>query len=367
MKNKKLLYAVLAIAIVVILLVTLMTVGGGKEDAPIHRPGDNNKQANKTSDKSKNASGNLEKDLEKYREAKPVSNAKADKDKASENSIYLNTDNKVLVETDSNNAEEIRDSMMKWNSALGENVFLPAKENGRTDLLIKDDETKVPVNIFGGETLDDEVPDKYKERVVPTQDHRIMILDNMKQRYEEEFNYRIEDEINQKLGNVIGVEGDVETIKNKLSSDSGREELKEKFKQSKDKELYNEGITSKDKETDSMDNPSNKTYATMTNYRENLANLPRLKDNNQELLSVIDSKEDVLYGDEAVEQGEAINDVLQTTLKDIQRGSSNSSTGGEYYDNSDLHDGKKTIAGTNSKMGSDKTFIQLNSSYHGGE
>src|SRR5699024_12736711 len=48
-------------------------------------------------------------------------------------------------------------------------------------------------------------------------------------RYEEEFNYRLEDEINQKLGNAIGVEGDVKTMKNKLSSDDGRAKLKEEF------------------------------------------------------------------------------------------------------------------------------------------
>lgn len=363
MKNRKLLYSLISIAVVVVLLVTLVSLKG-KSEEPIHRPGDDNKQ----SSKSKGTSSTLEKDLNKYRDAKPVSNTKPKPDEASKQSLYLNTDNKVLVQTDSNNSEAIKQSMMQWNSALGENVFLPAKENGRTDLLIQDDETKVPVNIFGVESLDDdEVPDKYKERVVPTQDHRIMILDNMKKRYEEEFNYRLEDEINQKLGNAIGVEGDVKTMKNKLLTDDGREELKKEFSLIKENSLYNEGLTSKDKETDSMDDPYNKTYATMTNYRQNLANLPRLKDNNQELLSVIDSKEDVLYGEESVEQGKAINETLQSTLKDIQRGSSNSSNGGEYYDNSDLHDDTKTIAGSNSKMGDDKEFINLNSSYDGGE
>ena len=366
MKNKKMMYALIAIVAVVALLVTITSLKGNEDDEPIHRPGDD-KQANESSDKSKNASGKMEKDLDKYRDAKPVSNAKTNTDKANEQSLYLNADNKVLVQTDSNNAEEIKNSMMKWNSALEENVFLPAKENGRTDLLVQDDETKVPVNIYGGETLEDIVPDEYKERVVSTQDHRLMILDNMKQRYEEEFNYRVEDEINQKLGHAIGIEGDVKTIKNKLSSDSGREELKEEFGLIKEEALYNEGITNKDKETKEMDNPDNKTYATMTNYRENLANLPRLKDNNQELLSVIDSESDVLYGQEAVQQGQAINETLQSTLKDIQRGSSNSSNGGKYYDDSDLHDGTKTIAGSNSKMGDDKEFIKMNSNYHGGE
>lgn len=363
MKNRKLLYSLIAIAVVAVLIVSLVSIKG-KSEEPIHRPGDDNKQTNK----SKDTSSTLEKDLDKYRDAKPVSNAKTNADKASEQSLYLNADNKVLVQTDSNNAEAIKQSMMQWNSALGENVFLPAKENGRTDLLIQDDETQVPVNIFGVESFDDdEVPDKYKERVVPTQDHRIMILDNMKKRYEEEFNYRLEDEINQKLGNAIGVEGDVKTMKNKLSSDDGRAKLKEEFGLIKENSLYNEGLTSKDKETKSMDDPYNKTYATMTNYRQNLANLPRLKDNNQELLSVIDSKGDVLYGEEAVQQGKAINETLQSTLKDIQRGSSNSSNDGKYYDNSDLHDDTKTIAGSNSKMGDDKEFINLNSSYHGGE
>lgn len=367
MKNKKLLYAILAIVAVVALLVTVSSLKGSEDDEPIHRPGDDSDQANKTSDKSKGASSKMESDLDKYREAEPVSNAKANTDKATEQFVYLNADNKVLIQTDSNSSEKIKDSMMKWNSALEENVFLPAKENGRTDLLIQDDETKVPVNIYGGETLDDIVPDEYKERVVPTQDHRLMILDNMQQRYEEEFNYRVEDEINQKLGNAIGIDGDVKSIKSKLSSDSGREKLKEEFGAIKNESLYNEGITSKDKETKEMDNPDNKTYATMTNYRNNFENLPRLKGNNEELLSVIDSEPDVLYGEEAVQQGKAINETLQSTLKDIQRGSSNSSNGGKYFDDSDSYDGTKTIAGSNSKMGDDKEFIKMNSNYHGGE
>ena len=362
MKNRKMLFSVLAVVIAIAIIGIIFFVKGHK-DKPIHRPEESQKSANQSSDdKSK-----LKDDLSKYRGDKPVSKTKVDKNKANQSSLYLNADNKVLVGTDSNSADEIKKSMLKWNSALGENVFLPAKENGRTDLLVQDDETKIPVNIFAVKSLDDEVPDKYKQRVVSTHDHRIMILDDAKKRYDEEFNYPLEDEINQKLGNAIGIEGDSQSIRNKLSSETGRKELKKEFGNVKKSTLHNEGLTSKDKETEKMNNPYNKTYATMTNYKDVLENLPRLKDNNKQLLSVIDSKPEVLHGDEAVQQGKKINETLQSTLKDIQRGDVNSSNGGKYYDDSEMHDGTKTIAGSNSKMGDDKEFINMSDSYNGGE
>src|SRR5699024_6475792 len=99
MKNRKLLYSLIAIAVVAVLIVTLVSIKS-KSEEPIHRTGDDNKQSNK----SKDTSSTLEKDLDKYREAKPLSKAKANADKASEQSLYLNTDNKVLVQTDSNSA-----------------------------------------------------------------------------------------------------------------------------------------------------------------------------------------------------------------------------------------------------------------------
>ncbi|MDK7284280.1 hypothetical protein [Staphylococcus pettenkoferi] len=365
MNKKPVLYGVIGLAVLIIVIVIATIINSKREEAPVHRAGSDDTQKSESS--SKNGTKKLKADLDKYRGKTTVSDAKVDEKKANKESIYLNADNKVLVATDSNNAEEIKNSMLKWNSALGENVFLPAKENGRTDLLIQDDETKVPVNIFGGESLDDEVPDKYKERVVPTQDHRMMILDNLQQRYEEEFNYRMEDEIDQKLGEVIGFGADIQTFKNKLSSESGRKELRDTFKDIKKNAPHNKGITSKDKATDEMDNPYNKTYATMTNYKKELSNLPRLKGHNQELLNVIDSKDKVLKGKEAVDQGKKIDEALQKTLKDIQRGDSNSSSGSKYYDNDDKHDGTKTVAGSNSKMDSAEEFAQLNREYQGGE
>lgn len=357
MSRKKLIYVIIGAVALTIILISIVALTG-KKDEPVQREDDNQSQS---------PSEKLKSDMKKYRGDKTVSNSKTNDEKANKEHLYLNADNKVLVATDSNSSEEVKESMLKWNNALGENVFLPAKENGRTDLLVQDDETQIPVNIFGGEDTDDTVPSEYKERVIPTQDHRLMILDKAKQRYEEEFDYLVEDEISQRLGESIGIKGDVETIKSKLATDDGKNELKKKFKDVKSNGLYNDGLEKNSKEVKTMDNPYNKTYATLTNYKDNLENLPRLNGHNHDLLTVINAKKDVLYGDEAVKQGKTINAIFQETLKSIQRGGTSSASESEYYDNSDKHDGTKTVAGTNSKMGDDEDFVSMSSSYRGGE
>src|SRR5699024_11476799 len=60
-------------------------------------------------------------------------------------------------------------------------VFLPAKDNSRVDLLIQDDETKVPVNLFTDANSEDDNKKnaKYIQTVINTNDHRMMILDDV--------------------------------------------------------------------------------------------------------------------------------------------------------------------------------------------
>lgn len=359
MRKPFILYSI--IGVVVLLVAVLLFLFFNRDSEPIHRAGDNDKKV--TDSSSKTSTDSLKEDLDKYREDETVSNAKTDRKKASEQAINLNADNKVLVETDSNNAEAIKESMIKWNSALGENVFLPAKKNGRTDLLIQDDETQIPVNIYSQAGEDEDIPSEYKKLAVSTQDHRIMLLDNINTRLSDEFDYSMEDEINRVLGHSIGIEEDVKTIKDNLSSEEGRESLKDKFEETKKKGLYNEGLTYKTVEAETMGSAYNKTYATWTNYRDSIENLPRFKGHNKELLKIIDSESYVLYGEEAVEQGKKIDEELKSILKDKDNESDSNS--GKYRDDEKQHDGTLTIANSSSTMGKDEDFINLTKDYNG--
>lgn len=361
---KKTHWIVVSIVAVVILSVILIVTIVNRNKQPLERPEDNNSK--KTSQTNKQSqSDKLEKELDKYREKTTVSNDKTNPKEANSKGINLNADNKVLVQTDSNNAEEIKKAMVKWNTALGENVFIPAKKNGRTDLLIQDDETKLPVDIFRNTDINEDLPQEYMSRVIPTQDHRIMILDNVNTRNSSEFDNTLEDEINQALGRSIGINKDVDEMKSVLTSDTGREELQSDFKKVKDKGIYNESLTSSDKETNKMNSANNKTYATWTNFRENIKNLPRFKDHNEELLSVIDSSENVLYGQEAVDKGKEINQTLQDSLKEMDKSGSVDKSEGKYRDDKEMRDGQLTIADSYSKMGDDKDFIDLTKEYTG--
>lgn len=362
MKKSHILYMSLVTVVLIFIIILAVSIHN-RNKQPLERPGDDKKQT--TQSVKKTPSEKLESDLEKYRGKETVSNAQTNPKKASEEGINLNADNKVLVQTDSNNAEEIKEAMVKWNSALGENVFLPAEKNGRTDLLIQDDETKLPVDIFRSTSLEEDLPQEYMTRVIPTQDHRIMILDNMNTRNSEEFENTMEDEILQALGKSIGINKDIEDTKTLLSSDEGRDELKSDFKSTKDKALYNKGLTSSDKETDKMNSINNKTYATWTNFRENIEKLPRFKDHNEELLSVIDTPNQVLYGQEAVNQGKNINKALQQSLKDMDKSGSYESNKGAYEDDEEMRDGQLTVADSYSKMGDDNDFINLTKDYSG--
>ncbi|HDH1976601.1 TPA: hypothetical protein PIS85_001073 [Staphylococcus aureus] len=362
MKNKKLLYIIIGIIVVIIVSVLIFSIVNRNKE-PLERPEDSH-QSKKTSTKT-SISEQIESDLDKYRESKTVSNSETNPDKANKKGIFLNADNKVLVQTDSNNAEDIKEAMVKWNSALGENVFIPSSNGGRADLLIQDDETKLPVDIYRNTNYEEDMPQEYMKRVTPTKDHRIMILDNVNTRLSDEFENTLKDEINQSLGQTIGINKDVDEIKNLFRSEEGRNELKKQFEQVKSEGIYNKSLTSKDKETEYMDSTYNKTYATWTNLRDSIENLPRFKGHNKELLSIIDSKNETLYDRESIQQGKDINKALQNAMKEMDKAGSYNSTEGKYNDDKDMYDSHITIAKTSSKMGDDNDFINLTKDYTG--
>lgn len=364
MTIKQLIYTIIAIAVVLVAS-TVIYQTFIKDDEPIDKP----KQAQTSSHSENDGESSIKKDMDKYRDKKTVSDAKTNPDLANEKQMVLNADNKVLVQTDSNNPDLVKKAMIKWNNALGENVFLPAKAGGRTDLLIQDDETKVPVNIFKSDSMDEDVDSKYKDVVVNTNDHRIMIMTQLAQGASasgdtNDYETTVREGLEKALGKSIGIEYEDNVLRDKLTSDSGKEEVKNRFQHSpstqSEASLYNVGLTPKSKEAKYMGYKDNKTYATWTNFRENIDHLPMFKDHKSELLNVIDLPHNVLIGSDSVEQGKAINDALQSSFKSINHGEAIKSEG-YYKDEHAKTDDFKTIAGTPSTMGND--FEQMSEDY----
>ncbi|HHD0846085.1 hypothetical protein [Staphylococcus capitis] len=363
MKKSTIISIVVALLAIILVAVLIFSISH-RHKKPIEKEGED-KNSHQSSQKT--ITDKLPDDLKKYREKKPVSNEETNPKEANKEGLDLNADNKVLVQTDSNNAEKIKECMVKWNHALGENVFIPAKANGRTDLLVQDDETKIPVDIFRNTKMGEDMPQDYMTRVVPTTDRRIMILDNFNTRNKSEFNNALEDELNQSLGHTIGITKDTESIRKMLSSDEGRKQLQDEFKKVKDRKLYNEGLTPNSKEADGMNSTYNKTYTTWTNFKNIIGHLPRFKGHDDKLKKEINSTDGTLYGKEATQKGKAINQALQDSMKQMDKGGTYKHTDATYRDDKEKHDGHQTVANSPSTMGDDNDFINLTRDYAGGE
>ena len=321
----------------------------------------NNSNMDENGRKQQTVVDSLDKDIKKYSKAKPVSKAKVNAKEADRKGIVLNADNKVLVQTDSSNSSEIKKAMAKWNRALGQNVFLPATDNSRVDLLIQDDETRVPINVFKDAESEDDDKDKseYIDTAINTNDHRIMILDGISKTSSSKgygngtTGVDLQKDIQASLGLAIGIDYTDNVVTDKLDRDEGRKELQNKFNQSQSTEsgrqLYNKGLTSNTKDVQSMGTKDNKTYITWTTNRDAIENLPVFANHKDSILSVVDEPTELLLGKDAETQGHLIDEELQKAFDDLI--DKDKSSGAYRGVDDHLKDGKKTIAGTDSTMG----------------
>ena len=358
--NKK---AIIALAtIIAVVSVGIYLYMQSNDDEPLYK-GDNTTSQGSSDSESDDDENDLQSDLEKYRKEKTVSDAKTDSKTANEKHVLLNSDDKVLVETDSKRHDELKSAMARWNRALGENVFLPAKPNGRVDLLVQDDETQVPINLFlGADELEN--ADKYTSVATNTNDHRIMILDDVAKHSsmsgfgDENDDIKVEKDLEQALGEAIGIDYDDNVVADKLKSEQGRKELRRKFNESDSEksnvQLYNASMNSLDEDKlEAMNSKDNKTYATWTSYRDNIEHLPVFSDYKDNILTVINQPQEQLKGQESITQGKRIDDTLQETFNTMDE-YSNEKEKGSYTDVEDEDkDGHQTIAMTPSTMGDD--------------
>lgn len=377
MSRKALIY--LAVAVVAV-----VTIGGfgvkyyTDNKNPVHQNENDTtvSQSDESDDSEEGVVGEYDNDVKSYTGKDTKSDEPTSAKKADAKGIVLNSDNKVLVQTDSTRSDVIKSAMADWNHALGENVFLPAKDNSRVDLLIQDDETKVPVNLFNDANSEDDGKKnaKYIQTVVNTNDHRMMILDDVAKHsnasgygMDSNDDGDVKEDIKSSLGHAIGVDYEDNVVLDKLDSEEGRKELRTKFQQSEshhsNQKLYNKGISTDTKGTKEMGKKDNKTYATWTNYRDNIEHLPIFDGYRDELLNIIDEPHEPLVGEDATTQGQLIDETLQSTFRamdDIDEG--DESDNGVYEGVPDREkDGRKTIANTDSTMGDDfKEYLKGN-------
>src|SRR5699024_3006042 len=127
------------------------------------------------------------------------------------------------------------------------------------------------------------------------------------------------EDVKASLGHAIGVDYEDNVVLDKLDSEEGRKELRTKFQQSEshnsNQKLYNKGISTDTKGTKEMGKKDNKTYATWTNYSDNVEHLIMCEGYGDEIFNDIDEPHQTLVGKDATTQGQLLDQTLQSTFR----------------------------------------------------
>lgn len=290
-----------------------------------------------------------QKDAKKFTKDEPVSHKKAKDDFSKE---VINADGKVLYDSDSYAVgTKARAYMLKLNRVLGENVFIQAKDGGRTDLLIQSDNTEYPNAMIEQEDYEEKnaIYDGKKAIqdlpiFIQTSNNRLIYAEGLytlgKSDGEKEFDKKLERAINQSVG-----------IK---SDTSDKESVRQEFKDHRDKVLKNgsfsNGIRPDTKDKQYLGEDSNKSFEVakevipeIQNNRKDFEDI-NSKIEDTDLNKIIDSVKATDF-EGTIQAGKDIQKVFKSINKDDGMS--------EFVDENDTestNENGKTVVGTNSPL-----------------
>ena len=199
------------------------------------------------------------KDAKKFSKDEPVNNKKAQDDFSKE---VINADGKVLFDSDSYAVgTKARAYMLKLNRVLGENVFIQAKDGGRTDLLIQSDDTEYPRVLSDAKEGEEEnVRIEGNKAVldlplfVQTSNNRLIFAEELYASGKSDGGKELDELVQKAINQSVGIKSDI----------SDKESVKQEFNAHRDKVLkdgtFSKGIRPDTKDKKYLKEDGNKAF-----------------------------------------------------------------------------------------------------------
>lgn len=290
-----------------------------------------------------------QKDAKKFSKDEPVSDKKAQDDFSKE---VINADGKVLFDSESYAVgRKARAYMLKLNRKLGENVFIQAKDGGRTDLLIQSDDTEYPRVLSDakeGEEVHAIVTGNKAVLDLPlfvqTSNNRLIFAEELYNSGKSDGGKELDELVQNAINQSVGIKSDI----------SDKESVKQEFNAHRDKVLkdgtFSKGIRPDTKDKKYLKEDGNKAFEVAKVI------VPAIKDNTKDFKKFNAEIEDIALNEtidsaktsdlkETVQAGKEINDMFRTVDERTSRYEPSEDT----TDNTTSENGK-TVIGTNSEL-----------------
>lgn len=290
-----------------------------------------------------------QKDAKKFSKDEPVSDKKAQDDFSKE---VINADGKVLFDSESYAVgRKARAYMLKLNRKLGENVFIQAKDGGRTDLLIQSDDTEYPRVLSDareGEEVHAIVTGNKAVLDLPlfvqTSNNRLIFAEELYNSGKSDGGKELDELVQNAINQSVGIKSDI----------SDKESVKQEFNAHRDKVLkdgtFSKGIRPDTKDKKYLKEDGNKAFEVAKVI------VPAIKDNTKDFKKFNAEIEDTALNEtidsaktsdlkETVQAGKEINDMFRTVDERTSRYEPSEDT----TDNTTSENGK-TVIGTNSEL-----------------
>lgn len=289
------------------------------------------------------------KDAKKFTKDEPVSDKKAQDDFSKE---VINADGRVLFDSDSYAVgTKARAYMLKLNRVLGENVFIQAKDGGRTDLLIQSDDTEYPRVLSDAKEGEEEntIVDGNKAILdlplfVQTSNNRLIFAEELYNSGKSDGGKELDELVQKAINQSVGIKSDI----------SDKESVKQEFNAHRDKVLkdgtFSKGIRLDTKDKKYLKEDGNKAFEVAKVI------VPAIKDNTKDFKKFNAEIEDTALNEtidsaktsdlkETVQVGKEIDDMFRTVDERTSRYEPSEDT----TDDTTSQNGK-TVIGTNSEL-----------------
>lgn len=290
-----------------------------------------------------------QKDAKKFSKDEPVSDKKAQDDFSKE---VINADGKVLFDSESYAVgTKARAYMLKLNRVLGENVFIQAKDGGRTDLLIQSDDTEYPRVLSDAKEGEEEntIVDGNKAvfelpLFVQTSNNRLIFAEELYNSGKSDGGKELDELVQKAINQSVGIKSDI----------SDKESVKQEFNAHRDKVLkdgtFSKGIRPDTKDKKYLKEDGNKAFEVAKVI------VPAIKDNTKDFKKFNAEIEDTALNEtidsaktsdlkETVQAGKEIDDMFRTVDERTSRYEPSEDT----TDDTTSQNGK-TVIGTNSEL-----------------
>ena len=294
-----------------------------------------------------------QKDAKKFSKDEPVDDKKAKDDFSKE---VINADGKVLFDSDSYVVgTKARAYMLKLNRALGENVFIQAKDGGRTDLLIQSDDTEYPSVLSDAKEGEEEnsITDGNEAILdlplfVQTSNNRLIFAEELYNSGKGSNDKELEKMVQKAINESVGIKSDI----------SDKESVKQEFNAHRDKVLkdgtFSKGIRPDTKDKKYLKEDGNKAFEVAKVI------VPAIKENTKDFKIFNAEVEDTALNEtidsaktsdlkDTVQAGKEIDDMFRTIEERTDRLDTSDDTSDDTTDDTSSENGK-TVIGTNSEL-----------------